>query len=159
MSDQYIIGGASLALRAGPWQRIYNFCAQKPHGWSLVWNWVLHFQDLAFCSMANLSELRASCKEGDIELVNMSQQRLLEFPKPPWRFQTREWYCKECSDKMDSKLKNKSKRKSAKDAGAEINGGNSIKEKKNKKRAREADDGYFSMVLIQRRAIEITMML
>lgn len=60
---------------------------------------------------------------------------------------------------MDSKLKKKSKRKSAKDAGAEINGGNSIKEKKNKKRAREADDGYFSMILIQRRAIEITMML
>lgn len=28
--------------------------------------------------MANLPELRASCKEGDIELVNMSQQRLLE---------------------------------------------------------------------------------
>ena len=41
---------------------------------------------------------------------------------------------------MDGKLKKKSKRKSAKDAGAEINGGTSVKEKKNKKRAREADE-------------------
>ena len=45
-----------------------------------------HWSETGFCILKTglfvawriLPELRASCKEGDIELVNMSQQRLLE---------------------------------------------------------------------------------